>query len=656
MDGMGMDMGTQGTFAPTNMSIARAYWYIVASTVGVLASRRIYEESRSYLQQRSRRHDSDSKQSQPRNVIAQAYETTIAICREMAYPQLYWLNGRVGRYFNPPPLGRCLVLLTYWAIILTMLWTNTILAPSSSMYAYKWEIVGFRAAWVSITQVPLIYCLSCKFNVISLVTGISYERLNWLHRWVSRTLFLTVIVHWSYFFREWVLAEFVTLELQIMPMVKYGFGAWATSGWMVLTGFGFVRNLAYELWVVQHLLAAYMLIWLLYQHVPAYARYNLWLAIAFVAFDRGVRFFQSLSRNSHFTPKNLLRGVHIRGLGFTSSVEHLPHGYVRLTIEDADFKWRPGQHIFICVPRYGFIESHPFTVATPSPPADTSSHRLQIYMKVHGGLTRKLDQHAQKRPHQKIRVFISGPWGQPPLTEVAKAETLLLFATSTGASFTVPHLFLALRSTAPPQRISFIWVVRRRSQLQWYSQQLEEAFRIANTAGVTLDVKMYITKDVDEKIHELELTTSRDTSSSSSSSLSTHENIPLQRQQPALLPSTAKINDTTTSFVRPASTISSSSTSSLPIPLPHAEPTPTSPPTRDPNMSINLYANRPSSLEPLIRPAVENTRGETCILACGKPQFMAEIRNYVAALSDERAVQKGTGAQGIFVFTESYGW
>ena len=646
----GMDMGTQGMFAPTNMSIARAYWYIVAGTVGVLTSRRIFEESRSYLQRRSRRHGSESKQSQPLNVVAQTYETTVAICREMAYPQLYWLNGRVGRYFNPPPLGRCLVLLTYWAIILTMLWTNTILAPSNSMYAYKWEIVGFRAAWVSITQVPLIYCLSCKFNVISIATGISYERLNWLHRWVSRTLFLTVIVHWSYFFEEWVLAEFVTLELQIMPMVKYGFGAWAVTGWMVLTGFGFVRNLAYELWVLQHLLAAYMLIWLLYQHVPAYARYNLWLAIAFVAFDRGTRFFLSLSRNSHFTPRNLLRGIHIRRLGFPSSVEHLPHGYVRLTIEDADFKWRPGQHIFICVPRYGFVESHPFTIATPSPPTDTLSHPLQIYMKVHGGLTRKLHQHAQKRPHQKLQVFVSGPWGQPPLTEVAKAETLILFATSTGASFTIPNLFHALKSPTPPQRVSFMWVVRRRSQLRWYSQQLEEAFRLAEAAEVTLDVKIYITKDEDEKMHALELTSSRDTSSSSSSS--THEKMPLQQQPLAPLPTKSKNDDTTTSTVKPASTFSSSSTSSLF--LPHSEPTPITPASTNP--SITLYAARPSSLDPLIRPLVEDTRGETCILACGKPQFMAEIRNYVAALSDERAVHKGTGAQGIYVFTESYGW
>ena len=32
----GMDMGSSGMFAPTNMAIARSYWYIVAAFVAFL--------------------------------------------------------------------------------------------------------------------------------------------------------------------------------------------------------------------------------------------------------------------------------------------------------------------------------------------------------------------------------------------------------------------------------------------------------------------------------------------------------------------------------------------------------------------------------------------------------------------------------------------
>jgi hypothetical protein len=62
---------------------------------------------------------------------------------------------------------------------------------------------------------------------------------------------------------------------------------------------------------------------------------------------------------------------------------------------------------------------------------------------------------------------------------------------------------------------------------------------------------------------------------------------------------------------------------------------------------------RPASLDALIRPTIEDSEGETAIIACGDAAFMAEVRNYTA---DERAVHKGTGAQGIFLFTETYRW
>jgi Ferric reductase like transmembrane component len=137
------------------------------------------------------------------------------------------MPGPVSRYFNPPALGRCMLLLADWIAILTALWPNTILTPPSPNYAYKWEIVGFHAAWVSVTQLPLIYRFRGKINVISLITGASYERLNWLHRWIARTLFLIVIVHWSFFFREWWITDFVKLELEMMPIAKFGFGAWS---------------------------------------------------------------------------------------------------------------------------------------------------------------------------------------------------------------------------------------------------------------------------------------------------------------------------------------------------------------------------------------------------------------------------------------------
>jgi len=67
------------------------------------------------------------------------------------------------------------------------------------------------------------------------------------------------------------------------------------------------------------------------------------------------------------------------------------------------------------------------------------------------------------------------------------------------------------------------------------------------------------------------------------------------------------------------------------------------------------HGSRPS-VESMIRPAVEAAVGETAVVTCGGLTITAQARTFVAALSDERAVHKGTGAQGIYLFTETYGW
>jgi len=69
-----------------------------------------------------------------------------------------------------------------------------------------------------------------------------------------------------------------------------------------------------------------------------------------------------------------------------------------------------------------------------------------------------------------------------------------------------------------------------------------------------------------------------------------------------------------------------------------------------------VHSNRRPKMDELIRPAVESALGESAVVVCGGSSLIASARTYVAALSDERAVHKGTGAQGIFLYTESYDW
>jgi len=523
-----------------------------------------------------------------------------------------------------------------------MLWTNVFLSPSSDLYGYKWEKPAFRAAWVSVTQIPLVYALSSKFNLISIITGISYERLNWLHRWVSRTLFLTVIVHWAYFFHEWKLADFVKVELQMMPMVKYGFGAWGVMGWTVLSGFGLFRDLCYELWVLQHLASAGVLLWLVYVHVPTYARYNVWLAIGFVVFDRVARGVWSLLNNTHRFA--ILKG---KALGFKGQAEALKHGYLRLTLKDTGLRWKPGQHAFLSMPTWGIFESHPFTIASIAPSSTDSATNtdLELFMKCHSGFTRRLQRRAQKSPTTVHKIFLSGPWGTPPLASIERANSLIFIASSTGAAFTLPLLEHAVRKAPYVQHLCFYWIVRHDDQIDWFRARLEAAIQDLTSLGLeNITFKIFVTTspvlDVEKReSYSMDLT-------------ETEKDL----KQNGLNVEVASLSNSNASSVASSRRNTTSANPDLVVPAHQQSEVSESRPLSGTPPTLAICRGRPTSFDILIRPTVERSMGETYIVACGGKSLMAQVRTYVARLSDERAVHKGTDAQGIGLFTESYGW
>jgi hypothetical protein len=65
------------------------------------------------------------------------------------------------------------------------------------------------------------------------------------------------------------------------------------------------------------------------------------------------------------------------------------------------------------------------------------------------------------------------------------------------------------------------------------------------------------------------------------------------------------------------------------------------------------FSGRPD-LGDFIRYPVEQATGETCVAVCGGKSLTGHVRNAVVRLSDERAVHKGTGAQGICLHVEEF--
>lgn len=541
-------------------------------------------------------------------------------------------------WLNPPPLGPSLVILAYWIIITLFLTTGSIVHD-----AYYWERVGFRAAWVSVTQVPFVFLLAGKVNIGSFYFGSSYVDVNWLHRWVSRTLFLTVTIHGAFFLAEWVRADFVRIEFEMMPMVKYGLGLWAVLAWTTISSLIPLRRLCYEFFVLQHIVSAGVFLWLLHVHVPTYASYNVWMAVAFALSGRVYRFSVLLCRN--ITVRKRTFGFDAgRQVGHSAELQALPGEVTMLTAHGVGFSWKPGQHVLLWCPTLAPLESHPFTIASPPKGnCENGLQSLQLIIRAHSGFTRKLFRQATSSA--AMTVFLTGPFGNLPTWNTY--ETLVLISASTGASFTLPILEAVLNNPCCVKTIDVLLLVRQKSHLQPYLSRLQAAFSHPRSSELSLHIMVAITGKQSELMREDDAISELAKESTSSSFDTSAKTL-----APSCTNTTVHNSPTFDRVVVDPALEDSIRKEEHNVGVKHKERYRNSRIAED--SSLQYIQGRPS-LANIVRNPVEASAGETSVIVCGGKSLTSTVRNCVATLSDERAVHKGTGAQGIHLHVEEFG-
>lgn len=432
-------------------------------------------------------------------------------------------------------------------------------------------------------------------------------------------MLISATCHGFHFWTEWVRADFVAYELSIMPMVKYGLGAWAVLLWSVVVGFVPIRRLAYEVWLLQHIASAVIMLWLLYKHIPSNARYMLWMSISFLVFDRAARWANLLWQNTRLRP-NSSKCNNGRRFGYKISVKAIGDTVTLLNINDVHFKWRAGQHIYLWIPRLGPLEAHPYTISCAHAVQDECcSNSIQLIVRVHEGFSKRLHEYAANHSETMLRGFVSGPYGAPPVWDAF--ETLVLIGASTGASFTVPVLESVARKHLEEtcvRKIEVALIAKTREETEYYVHRAKRAARAASDNGIEVRLHVAVTSG-----SEVE----------TSASLLENEYSPSRRST-----SEKPTGNTDDNAEDVADRVGSDGNESLrqdSIHMPHE------------------YSERPD-IEQLIRQPVEAAWGETAVVVCGGQEIVARTRNCVSRLSDERAVHKGTGAQGIYMHVEEY--
>ncbi|KEF61932.1 uncharacterized protein A1O9_03504 [Exophiala aquamarina CBS 119918] len=690
-DGHGdMDMGSMGTTSgvPGYFYMQKMYWVVIGSVIAFAALLNLLDNILLWQRQQS-------LNAKPKFFLASLYATVTALGREtnsasLPTYRLGWLTLR------SPPSGKLIVVLSYLVTITVMC-----LYMYDTGDQWSWEDIAYRCGCIAQAQLPLIFLLAGKQNIIGCLTGMSYERLNWLHRWVARILWLTATFHLMFWFRSWARYDYIRVKLSTDRLTQTGFASWCILTAIVAFSFAPIRRFNYEVFVISHLVLFAGLIGSIYTHVT-YGKTYIWFCVGIFFLDRTARLAVAAVANLSF--------LHRRSPGRhwlwanRATLTPLPGNITRITIDKPVLKWSPGQHVFLSCHTVVPLQSHPFTIA--SLPCD---EKLEFLVQARRGGTKRFHRFASKSrllpnsgsapSYQRVAndepslvghklVGMEGPYGR--IRPLRQFDSIVFLAGSTGATFTVPLMRDIIQrwkdnvggsKAIVTRKIRFVWVIKARDRLCWFQEQLENALSdVANIRtseghlNKDLDLSIYIT--CDEELDASKASVPCEPSEHGPAEIASaavfhgEEKYQLGLDEKVEVQSLGSNGDAAADASRGCCCKKAANEDAAPMSCCCVRPTSSSDDSI--SSSVNEKGGKSSALEPhsahtglklvsgrpkprsLIRKVLEEAEGESAVVVCGPQGLQDDVRRSVVALSDERAVHKGTGAQGIFLHVEGF--
>lgn len=460
---------------------------------------------------------------------------------------------------------------------------------------WEWEEVGYRTGFTTIAQMPLVFILTGRQNIIGCLAGMDYQSLNWFHRWLARTLWLCATIHMGFWFRSWGRYTYITHQLRNEYYSQCGFAAWCVLTFIVISSAWPIRRLGYEFFVIQHLvmfIGFTVAVWL---HVDEAVKAPVWVSIGFLIFDRLVRYVWAVFINLSVFHKTAgtLRGLWTHHASFTP----LSGNVTRVTIQNPGARWKPGQHMFLTCHSIAPLQSHPFTIA--SIPEDG---KIEFLIRAEKGATKRFWEHAVQNnvlgaadtagsSENNRVVFLEGPYGEH--RSLRQFDSVMLFAGGMGVTFTMP-LLRVIRDL----KLS-IYI----TQPGWMN--LEEVLANQSQLGpAQTPAKTKLASNGGEK---------RETAD---------EHVPSPHSASRTNEGLATTKEEERSFTL---------------------------------QKMTLGGGRPS-VDTIIRTALQQNEGESAVVVCGPPALSDDVRRSVVCLTEERVADTGIGAQGIYLHVETFGW
>jgi hypothetical protein len=376
------------------------------------------------------------------------------------------------------PISQLLILLIYFIFVAYAL------VYKSSPFAD-----GNRAGYVAVSQLPILIALAIKNNPAGMIIGLSYEKVNYIHRFAGRCAVFLADLHAAFYIYRWSMSGTVMKQLMV-PFIAWGLVGLVWFNLLWLCSLEVVRTRAYNLFKTVHVLSAVFILISIYMHFP---RTKPFLAAAAIVYgiDTLLRLFKTRLVTGTLTPCG------------SSTRLTLPLGA----------GWRAGHHLRIRVlsTQLGalrWIEAHPFTAAS----APDGSAQLELLIQPAGTWTTRLHQLARGEfaayesssgkaekalsfnSGVPVRVVVEGPYGGVGHARLAGCTGALIVAGGSGLSFALGVLYELAAAPGRIRHAQLVWTVTDPAALGPHLDALRMLLKKAEAHGLDIRVRVHYTR------------------------------------------------------------------------------------------------------------------------------------------------------------------
>lgn len=363
---------------------------------------------------------------------------------------------------NAPTVGQSLYIavlfllnIIFLAVGYKTLWPHEEFQWYKNHYQELMAYLMWRTGALAFCQMPVLFLFSSRNNILLWLTNWSHETYMLLHRWLARLFLLQTLLH-SIISLVLYQNDGYYVSTVGTPLWIWGCVGSVAAVIIVLTSVLILRQRAYELFLITHVVMAVICVVACWYHVwyddEGCFGYATWLYATFAVwfFDRMVRVARVLKAG--------IQRAQVTDINATIARVDIP-----------GVRWAgPGHCVYIYFPTLSPLrpwENHPFSLI-PTPVLSNSAHSSQTteqaeedlenktatnvgHKVVHNGglytnsgltlfVRKKIGMTRSLRAQKNLLAFVEGPYPTIPTKKILQSDRLLLIGGGMGITGLLP--------------------------------------------------------------------------------------------------------------------------------------------------------------------------------------------------------------------------